>query len=734
MKESDRTLAQQNVLKSHLNKHLKDLKEYNNTQNELVSKLKFSIGNTLSKLLIKNINNIQQKDRISSLRTKNKKIHNLLQLKNKNIFSKYSVPVINLSSYELSSTELKQLKLGLHHSFIDRNKHIKKNLAANLESVAQRTLNDVNHTQLEDFHEFLRGYTDIFTRNILDTKDYTYHLLKNMINNKDIVVLSGDKDSSIVIMNRNDYVKKFDEMLADGVRNGIYESTTDTTFSDLSKFQSFLYRNFRDYQYYDKMRPQSNQPARLFGTAKTHKFESTRDITKHNIKFRPIIDQTGFYTYNASQVISEYLKPLCKNEFTINDTQQFPRDLSNLPPLEKDEEDVSYDVESLFTNIPVSETIDYIINQIYVHKKLKPICNKLIFRRLLIKLSTECKFTFDNKFYKQIDGCTMGGPLSVTFSDIFMVKMENEIVSPLRPMFYRRYVDDIFNRRKKDSEDILFNNLNNYHRKIKMTIEIQPSKFLDTKLNCVNGIYETMVYRKENKLPPHWSSKIPKRYKRNAIIGDLHRAKRISSNFNTEVYNIKTKFQKAGYPFRFVNSIVNQFSSTYEAEDSFIIPPNFFEDEKPFILIEIPFCDLNERKSKDFVRKFHKFTDGKYRVSIKWITKKVKNFFPLKDKVIHPSCKIYRGVCSCNKDYIGETIRNTEKRWQEHENPSGNSEPSNHLRDNFEHKFNWSVIANAAKNKWKRKNLEANYIALLRPSLNEQVNFNKLILFRNGIT
>ena len=69
MKESDRTLAQKNVLKSHLNKHLKDLKEYNNTQNELVSKLKFSIGNTLSKLLIKNINNIQQKDRISSLRT-----------------------------------------------------------------------------------------------------------------------------------------------------------------------------------------------------------------------------------------------------------------------------------------------------------------------------------------------------------------------------------------------------------------------------------------------------------------------------------------------------------------------------------------------------------------------------------------------------------------------------------------------------------------------------------------
>ena len=81
-------------------------------------------------------------------------------------------------------------------------------------------------------------------------------------------------------------------------------------------------------------------------------------------------------------------------------------------------------VESSFTNIPVEETINYIIEQIYVHKKLMPICSKLIFRRLLIKLATECTFKFNSRFLKQVDGCTMGGPLSVTFSDIYMVKME----------------------------------------------------------------------------------------------------------------------------------------------------------------------------------------------------------------------------------------------------------------------------------------------------------------------
>ena len=93
-----------------------------------------------------------------------------------------------------------------------------------------------------------------------------------------------------------------------------------------------------------------------------------------------------------------------------------------------------------------NDTIDYILDQIYVQQKLKPICSKLIFKRLLIKLSTEVTFTFNDKFCKQIDGCTMGGPLSVTFSDIYMTKMERDVVRPFNPIFYRRYVDDIYNR------------------------------------------------------------------------------------------------------------------------------------------------------------------------------------------------------------------------------------------------------------------------------------------------
>ena len=61
-------------------------------------------------------------------------------------------------------------------------------------------------------------------------------------------------------------------------------------------------------------------------------------------------------------------------------TQSFSTDIKNIPPLQEDEEDVSYYMETLSTNIPINETIDYVLDQIYNKKKLKPICSKLIFK------------------------------------------------------------------------------------------------------------------------------------------------------------------------------------------------------------------------------------------------------------------------------------------------------------------------------------------------------------------
>ena len=204
------------------------------------------------------------------------------------------------------------MKLGLDYCFSGKNKDVRRFLAANMESLADSVKDNVDHKNLEHFHEFLRGYTDVFTNNIYATKDYTYDNLCGMIQNKDIVVAKGDKDSNVVIMKKSDYVTKLDAMIDGDIMKGTYVETTDNTLKELSRFQDFLYRNFHNYERYKDMQPDSNQPARLYGTAKTHKFETLEDITVMNLKFRHIIDPTGTFTYNAAKVISGYLRGLCK--------------------------------------------------------------------------------------------------------------------------------------------------------------------------------------------------------------------------------------------------------------------------------------------------------------------------------------------------------------------------------------------------------------------------------------
>ena len=142
-----------------------------------------------------------------------------------------------------------------------------------------------------------------------------------------------------------------------------------------------------------------------------------------------------------------------------------------------------------------------------------------------------------------------------------MVRMEIEVVCLSKPLFYSRYVNNIYSRHKRDESDKFFHALNNYHENIKLRTGISPSKFLDTQLISEYGKYITKVCRKESKIPIHWSSKIPKQYKRNTITTDLHRARNRTSNMKEEIQTIHKKFIKADYPRPFVNSVINQYNN-----------------------------------------------------------------------------------------------------------------------------------------------------------------------------
>ena len=198
----------------------------------------------------------------------------------------------------------------------------------------------------------------------------------------------------------------------------------------------------------------------------------------------------------------------------------------------------------------------------------------------------------------------------------------------------------------------------------------------------------------------------------------------ISSNFTSEVTVIRNKFESAGYPKCFVNSIIREFNAVNAVkennESDFIIPPWLFEEKKKVVFLEIPFCLKNEISSKHFIKKFDKFTSNTFDVRIKWLMQKVKNLFRVKDTSLHQACKIYKGVCSCGESYIGETVRNVELRWGEH-NPTKVSNPSKHIKDNVDHTFHRSVLARAPTNTFQRKRLEAYYIVLEKPSLNDNL-------------
>ena len=114
---------------------------------------------------------------------------------------------------------------------------------------------------------------------------------------------------------------------------------------------------------------------------------------------------------------------------------------------------------------------------------------------------------------------------------------------------------------------------------------------------------------------------------------------------------------------------------------------------------------------------------------------KFKSLFNNKDKVSHYSCIIYRGMCSCGADYIGETVRDARLRWNEHENGTDkNSGCAKNLNENDFPEFNWFILPAAPKVLFKRKILGAYFIKALNLILNNQLNSDILTLFGNSVT
>ena len=109
----------------------------------------------------------------------------------------------------------------------------------------------------------------------------------------------------------------------------------------------------------------------------------------------------------------------------------------------------SLDVESLFTNVPLNESVEIIINQVYNHDCLSSLTIPSHVRRKLLEVcKSETPFRSQNgSLYQQIDGVSMGSPLGPNIANFYMAYVEYKLFHDnpeLKPTVYCRYVDDIF--------------------------------------------------------------------------------------------------------------------------------------------------------------------------------------------------------------------------------------------------------------------------------------------------
>ena len=274
--------------------------------------------------------------------------------------------------------------------------------------------------------------------------------------------MKPDKGNGVVILDRKPYDNAIEEIISDTSK--FEKLNEDPTLKREASLQRFLcklkQKNFLNDNEYDKFYPTGFAPARIYGTPKMHKFSSSDSFPKLFL----IVSSIGTFNYNLACFLCDLCSPLVPKDYFCKDTFTFVSQIKNANLSKKFL--VSYNVTSLFTTIPLQETIDIAINLIFNHIPNLNITKKEL-KKLFLFPKSQTHFIFNGKFYKQIDGVAMGSPLAPVLANIFMdfykPKWLNEY-NLNKPKFYLRYVDDILAAFDKEKDSLNFLNfLNKRH-------------------------------------------------------------------------------------------------------------------------------------------------------------------------------------------------------------------------------------------------------------------------------
>ena len=167
-----------------------------------------------------------------------------------------------------------------------------------------------------------------------------------------------DKSSTYVILNKTDYLEKCNDILKDTSK---FQQIKKDPTNEIKKKANILIDAVNakcDDIKFSKIIG-DYAPGYFYGNIKTH---------KTNLPIRPIISQIPTPTYNMAKLLNKIINPYCPNTFSIKSTEEFVDILhsTNAKGIIS-----SIDAESLFTNVPINQTLEIIIEYCYNHKKNK---------------------------------------------------------------------------------------------------------------------------------------------------------------------------------------------------------------------------------------------------------------------------------------------------------------------------------------------------------------------------
>ena len=278
----------------------------------------------------------------------------------------------------------------------------------------------------------------------------------------------------------------------------------------------------------------------------------------------PIISGVSGPTERLSAVVDKLLQPIAQQQKSyLKDTTDFI-DFVEGTRVPENTTLVSMDVTSLYTNIPQEAGIQTVCRAHSSSYNDQPPNPTRFLEKALDLIPQENSFQFCGKNYLQIHGTAMGTKMAVAFANIFMGKVETELLSrsTFKPLVCKRYIDDIFSVWDISREELkqFIEQANNHHPTIKFTAEISETEtsFLDTVVYKGNRFVTELVldirthYKATETFQyTHFSSCHPPGVKRGFIKDEALRGLRKNSTkatFEEKIKHFESRLIERGYP------------------------------------------------------------------------------------------------------------------------------------------------------------------------------------------